>query len=126
MLLFFSISSSAQVAVIANKSVSDNAVSLASAGNIYSLNQTSWNDGTKIIVFDNSSESKTFYDALGKDFMSLKKEWMKKQLTGAAKAPQTLASDSDVIKKVADTPGAIGFVKASSVDGSVKVLLQVK
>jgi len=51
---------------------------------------------------------------------------MKKQLTGEAKAPETIGSDEDVIKKVASTPGSIGYVKASSVTGEVKVLLEIK
>lgn len=127
MLLLFTVSSSAQVAVIANKSVSDNSISVTAAGNIYALAQSSWSDGKKITVFDNSGDVKNaFYNALGKDPLSLKKEWMKKQLTGEAKAPQALSSDDEVIKKVSDTPGAIGFVKLSSVSGNVKTLLQLK
>lgn len=127
-LLLFSISAPAQVSVIANKSVSDNSIKLSEAGNIYSLAQTTWSDGAKIVVFDNAGDAKnSFYSAIDKDIMSLKKEWMKKQLTGAAKAPQSVSSDEDMVKKISETPGAIGFVKqAASLNGNVKVLLQVK
>jgi ABC-type phosphate transport system substrate-binding protein len=116
----------AQVSVIGNKSVGE-AVNTAKVISIYSLTTTKWGDGTKIAVFDNGSDANAgFYSALGKDHMSFKKEWMKKQLTGEAKAPENLGSDADVVAKVGSTPGAVGFVKSSSVTGAVKVLLELK
>ena len=79
------------------------------------------------MVLDNSSDTKSgFYSGIGKDQLSLKKEWMKKQLTGEAKAPEAVGSDEDVIQKVASTKGAIGFVKSSKVTGDVKVLVELK
>jgi hypothetical protein len=51
---------------------------------------------------------------------------LKKQFSGEAKAPESLSSDDDVIKKVASTSGAIGYVKSSSVHGPVKVLQEIK
>lgn len=41
---------------------------------------------------------------------------------GKGKPPKELSSDADIIKFVAENPGAIGYVDAASVDGSVKVL----
>ena len=116
----------AQVSVIGNKSVGE-AVNTAKIISIYSLTMTKWADGTKITVYDNGSDANTgFYSAVGKDHLSFKKEWMKKQLTGEAKAPENLGSDADVVAKVAATPGAVGFVKSSSATGGVKVLLELK
>ena len=127
--LFFTASYgiNAQVSVIVNKSVGQSSISATLLTNIYSLTLTKWADGSKIVVLDNTSDAKTdFYSSLGKDQLSLKKEWLKKQLTGEAKAPETLGSDSDVVNKVASTPGAVGFVKSSSVTPNVKVLLEIK
>jgi ABC-type phosphate transport system substrate-binding protein len=117
----------AQVSVIANKSVSDASLTAAKVGSVYSLELTKWTDGAKIVVFDNATDAKeAFYAGIGKDQLSLKKIWMKKQLTGEAKAPETASSDEDVVKKVSSTPGAIGYVKSSAVTGAVKVLLELK
>jgi ABC-type phosphate transport system substrate-binding protein len=125
--LVLGINLSAQVSVIANKSISEASLTSGKVGNIYSLEATKWADGSKITVFDNSSDTKTaFYSKIGKDQLSLKKDWMKKQLTGEAKAPAALGSDDDVLQKVASTKGAIGFVKSSKVSGDVKVLLELK
>lgn len=125
-IILFILPVNAQVSVVANKSVGET-INASKLANIYSLTITKWSDGSKIIVFDNNSDTKNnFYKELGKDQLSLKKEWMKKQLTGEAKAPESLGSDDDVINKVSSTPGAIGFVKSSSVTGNVKVILELK
>lgn len=124
--VFILIPVNAQVSVIANKSVNET-VNVSKVANIYSLTLTKWSSGSKIVVFDNNSDTKTnFYKEIGTDQMSLKKEWMKKQLTGEAKAPESLGSDDEVISKVSSTPGAIGFVKSASVNANVKVLLELK
>ena len=125
-IVFSAMNVQAQVSVIGNKSVGET-VNTAKVISIYSLTTTKWADGTKITVYDNGSDANTaFYSALGKDHLSFKKEWMKKQLTGEAKAPENLGGDADVVAKVASTPGAIGFVKTSSVTGGVKVIIELK
>jgi len=114
--------------VIVNKSVSESSISASNLGNIYSLTTTKWNNGSKIVVIDRSEGDlkSGFYKYIGKDALSLKKEWMKKQLTGEAKAPETLGSDDEVISKVASTPGAIGYVKSAGGNNGVKVVADFK
>ncbi|MFZ4619282.1 MAG: hypothetical protein ACOYNS_01885 [Bacteroidota bacterium] len=119
--------STAQISVIAHKSVSEASVSVSKVSSIFSLVETKWSDGSKIIVFDQNGDAKKgFYAGIGKDPQSIKKEWMKKQLTGEAKAPETVASDADVIAKVSSTPGSIGYVNSSNVGGGVKVITEIK
>ncbi|MGE5498048.1 MAG: hypothetical protein ACM3Q2_08265 [Syntrophothermus sp.] len=126
-LLFSAVSLFGQVSVIANKSVSDASLSASKVGSIFTLETTKWSNGSKIIVFDNSSDvNASFYQGIGKSTMAVKKEWLKKQLTGEAVAPENLGGDAEVIRKVSSTQGAIGFVSSSSVNGSVKVLCQIK
>lgn len=117
----------AQVSIVANKSVPDNALTAVKVASIFSLEQVKWSSGDRIVVFDQNGEAKKeFYSAIGKDPLSMKKDWMKKQLTGEAKAPETVPSDADVINKVSSTPGAVGYVNSASVTGQVKVLLELK
>ena len=127
--LIFMAENFAQVSVIVNKSVSESSVNSSKLSSIYSLSQTKWSDGSKIVVFDQSSDNDqkaSFYKFIAKEPQALKKEWLKKQFSGEAKAPESLSSDDDVLKKVASTPGAIGYVKSSSVNSNVKVLLEIK
>ena len=122
------IASNAQVAVIANKSISVAKINLATLNNIYSLEQVDLG-GTKVQLFDLAEESgakSSFYNALGKPAAEFKKIWMKKKLTGNGNPPKPVASEDDMLAKVASTPGAIGFVSASKVNSSVKVILEIK
>ncbi|MCV2370356.1 type 2 periplasmic-binding domain-containing protein [Roseateles oligotrophus] len=52
----------------------------------------------------------------------LKALWARQIFTGGAKPPRELASDDEVVKFVASTPGAIGYVDAGKANATVKVV----
>lgn len=129
-IMFFSaLNIYSQVAVIANKSVPDNSVTTAQLTEIFMLNKKTWGDGSKIVVFDlkvHEGTTEKFYESFGKLHTDFKKLWMKLQLTGEGSAPTALASEDEVLAKVASTPGAVGFVNSSKANSSVKVLQTIK
>lgn len=128
-IIFSCITMHAQVSVIANSSVAESKLEATKISNIYSLVTTKWSNGSKIIVIDQTSSADTkekFYNFIAKDPSSIRKEWLKKQLTGEAKAPETAANDEEVIAKVLSTPGSIGYINSSSVKSGVKVLAEIK
>jgi ABC-type phosphate transport system substrate-binding protein len=53
---------------------------------------------------------------------ALTEYWSKLIFTGKATAPVEVGSDADVKTKVNSTPGAVGYISDSAIDGSVKVL----
>jgi ABC-type phosphate transport system substrate-binding protein len=113
----------AQVAVVAHPGVADASVEPADLVGIYSLDQTRWSDGAAVVPFDASTAAQdAFYGAIGQSSGQMKKVWLRKKLSGEGQPPATLGSDAEVLAKVASTPGAVGFVSAAAVDGSVKVL----
>ncbi len=117
------IMSSAQTAVIVNKSVSESSLDAGTVKNIYSLSQTKWSDGSKITVVANEDGSEeAFYSALGSSKSKMKKTWLKAKLTGEGTPPESESSAASVVAKVASTPGAIGFVPQSAVTDAVKVV----
>jgi ABC-type phosphate transport system substrate-binding protein len=59
---------------------------------------------------------------LKKNPSQLKALWARQIFTGGAKPPRELGSDEDVLKFVASTPGAIGYVDAAKANASVKVV----
>lgn len=64
-----------------------------------------------------------FYQKVtGKDAAQVKALWTRLIFTGKAKPPKEVASDADLKKAVAAYPKAIGYIKKSEVDGSVKVV----
>jgi ABC-type phosphate transport system substrate-binding protein len=46
--------------------------------------------------------------------------------TGKATPPKELPSSAEVVKAVSADPNAIGYIDKSAVDGSVKVVYEVK
>ncbi len=121
--------SNAQVAVIANKSVTETEITKAKLIEVFTLSTNKWKNGDKIVVFDLKTEGKVrsdFYSYLGKSPDDLKKIWMRAQLTGEGTAPKSLGSEYEVLEKVASTNGAIGFVALDKVNSSVKILLTIK
>lgn len=59
---------------------------------------------------------------LKKSPAQLKALWARQIFTGGAKPPRELASEDEVLKFVASTPGAIGYIDSSKANSSVKVL----
>ncbi len=61
------------------------------------------------------------------NFSQMKSYWSKQVFTGKGFPPKEAgASSADVKKAVAETPGGIGYMEKSSVDGSVKVIHTVE
>ena len=119
----------AQVAVIVHKSVPVNSLAASKLLDIYSMSTKDWGNGSKIVVIDKKSDDDAkskFYSYIGKPAAEMKKIWMRVQLSGEGKAPEALATDDDIVKKVASTPGAIGYVSADKVTGDVKVVATIK
>lgn len=68
-----------------------------------------------------------FYTAVaGKDAAQVKAIWSKLVFTGKATPPKELATSSEVVKAVAADPNAIGYIDKASVDGTVKVVYDIK
>ena len=55
-----------------------------------------------------------------------KRHWKRKIAVGAGSSPAERSSHADVLKSIANTPGSIGYIDASKVDDTVKVLFTVK
>jgi ABC-type phosphate transport system substrate-binding protein len=127
-LLIWTANSSGQVVVIAHKSVPLDTIKKAELLDFYAYDIKKWSDGQPVVVFDlkPQSEAKTaFYNYLGKSPSRMKSIWLKKLLSGEGEPPQTLNSEEELLKKVAATAGAIGFVSKSNLRKDVKLLLEI-
>ncbi|MCB0264514.1 MAG: hypothetical protein KDE52_13325 [Calditrichaeota bacterium] len=121
-----SIAGNAQVAVIANKNVPVEEVKDIQLLDYYAGDIRTWADGTPIKVFDLKPKGEVrdlFFHFLGKTSSRMKSIWMKKMLSGEGNPPEALASETDMLKRVSATAGAIGFVSNNLVNDSVKVLV---
>lgn len=54
-----------------------------------------------------------------------KRHWKRKIATGSGNSPQEVSSHADLLQSIANTRGSIGYIDASKVDDTVKVLFIV-
>jgi ABC-type phosphate transport system substrate-binding protein len=87
----------------------------------------SWSGGVPIKLLalspDNPTRAAFDKDVLGKSARQLKDIWSQNSLSGKAIPPRELPSDEEVKKAVSSSRIAIGYIKSSSVDDTVRVAL---
>ncbi len=114
------------VEIIANRSVSVNTLSLASARAIFGMRQTKWLDDTRIQVFV-LDDAHPAHVALCKEQLNLfpyqlRQSWDRLVYSGMAQAPIEVASEEELINRVATTSGAIGYVRKVKPNDSIKII----
>lgn len=115
----------AEVAVIVHPSVATEA-SKKDISRVFLGKSKSLPGGAKVSpvsLSEGNAARDEFNDkVLGKSDSQLKSYWSKLVFTGKGQPPSELASDADVVAKVAADPGTIGYVSSGSVTDGVKVL----
>ncbi len=85
-----------------------------------------WSDGTPLVLIDQGEDNalrNDFYTkTVGKSASNVKALWAQLIFSGRALPPKVIDGDAEVKKAVAANKGAIAYIKASSVDDTVKVL----
>ncbi len=116
------------IAIVVNKSVKEKVFDKNILSDIYTLNKQYWEDGAKIVVIDKKGEDdlkSAFYKRLDLSSSKLQKIWIRKQFSGKGQAPKTFKTDSEILKEVQNTPGAIGYVALDSVNNNVRVIATI-
>ena len=120
---------SAQIAVIAHPSVPEKALDTRALLDIYSLEETKWDNGSRIVLFDLKGKhdiKQSFYAFLGRRPEDMKRVWLRIILTGEAPSPTILRTEEEILEQVASTPGSIGYVPLARVTDAVKVLATIQ
>jgi ABC-type phosphate transport system substrate-binding protein len=119
----------AEIAVIVNNSVSVSSISVDEAANIYLGKMGELPGGIRMVPIDQEDGQKArteFYNkVVKKDAAQLNAYWSRLIFTGKGEPPKKMADNADVLALVAANPNIIGYVDASAVNSSVKVLLKV-
>jgi ABC-type phosphate transport system substrate-binding protein len=117
----------AGVAVITHPGVKEIGLSKNKLAQIYLGKIKNYSNGRSIKPVDlpkSSPAHKKFYKSVVKKSDSaVKRYWSKLQFTGKGKPPKELSSAREVIKWVANTEGAIGYIDGKYLNKSVKVVL---
>jgi ABC-type phosphate transport system substrate-binding protein len=112
---------SAEVAIIVNKSVPMQTIDSRTLFDLYSGDVKRWSNGQAVVLLDlepRGDVKTTFYDYLGKSSSRMKSIWMKNMLAGEGSPPEAVPSEAELVKRVAATPGAIGYVSRPTVTGA--------
>lgn len=115
---------SAETAVIVNPSTGDN-ISTDQVSRIFLGKVNTFPSGKAAVPYNlpegNPAREAFESEVVGRDGSQLKAYWSKLIFTGKGTPPKELDA-SAVKQKVANDPNAIGYIDASEVDGSVKVV----
>jgi ABC-type phosphate transport system substrate-binding protein len=115
------------LAIIVNKSNPIVNVSLTELRKMFMAQQTQWASGNRVTVVmrqpgqgERATALRLIYRMSERDF---NRYFLRGTFTGETQSvPKTLATAAGVAKFVFNVPGAIGYVRASEVDGSVKIV----
>jgi ABC-type phosphate transport system substrate-binding protein len=111
--------------VIANRD-NPNSVDRAYVAKIYTGALKGWPDGTSVLAFDQDAESEVrqnFYGSVvGKSPANMRAIWSQNIFTGKGLPPKIAVPDAEMKRVVAANRNAIGYIRASQLDGSVKVI----
>jgi len=115
------------LAIVVNKANPMNEVSLADLRKIYRGQRGRWSNGRRVTIVmrdPGAPERDALLRSLyGVDEENYRRGFLQAIFSGeASDAPKMLATPNGVLRFVFNVPGAIGYVRASEVDDSVKML----
>lgn len=115
------------VVVIVNKG-NDNQVDRSFVVKVYTGEAKTWSNGGTITALDLPEDSPVRVSftsrVLGKSVSSMKSLWTEYVFSGKATPPKQLGSDEEVKKMVGSNKNAIGYIRASSLDDTVKAVIK--
>lgn len=91
---------------------------------MFGMRLRTWPDGTPVKVFvlrEDSSTHKAFAKRILQIFPhQLSRAWDRLVFSGTGQAPQVVQSPEEMLARVANTPGAIGYLPPESIDERVQ------
>lgn len=115
------------LAIIVNQSNTVENFSVVELRKIFLGERSHWPNGRRIalVMLDPAQPERKVIlrEIYGMNEKDLNQHFIQGVFTGVVQvSPKTLATPADVLKFVFNVPGAIGYLRASDVDGSVKIL----
>ncbi len=115
--------------VVTNTSISTRSLSSNSLRAIFGMRQQTWADGTPIKVFVLADDA-PLHGYFCKEKMNvfpyqLRQAWDRMVFSGTGQAPTKVSSSDEMFNRVANTPGAIGYLEKTKISERVNVL-QIK
>lgn len=112
-------------AIVANKDVASEKIDAASLKAILLGKKVSWDAAGRVTlaVLKGGPVAEQFLtDSAGMSVSAFNNHWRRLAMTGGGSSPHSFETEDELLKFVASTPGAIGFVDEAKVDATVVVL----
>ena len=102
------------VEMIAHSDVKSQFLTLNTARSMFGMRQSAWPDGTPVRVFV-LPEHYSLHAAFCREILNiypyqLHQSWNRLVYSGTGQAPTEVGSEQEMVEKVSNTPGAIGYV----------------
>jgi len=115
--------------VVTHPEVNEKSLSVNVLRSIFSMRMRTWSNGNLIKVFVLSDNDDLHHD-FSKEKLNvfpyqLRLAWDRLVFSGTGQAPIHVSSHDEMLAKVANTPGAIGYLKTSYISDDIHVL-QIK
>lgn len=127
--ILFSNAAFAELAIIVHPDLDTGVVDTQNVRKLFLGDRQAFPSGQHATPFNHTADSpdrKQFFAlVLSMPEKAHKRHWKRKIAVGAGHSPTELGSHDAVLKSIANTPGSIGYIDATKVDDSVKVLFTV-
>ncbi len=124
-LLFGTVAMAADVVMIVNNGAGVEKLDKQTAQNIFLGKKAKWDSGEKIVpavLAEGQAHEAFLKDVVKKTPSQFKTFWKKAVFTGTGSAPKSFKTGEEVVKFVASTKGAVGYVAASVPCEGVKTI----
>lgn len=116
--------------IIANPDVPQQTISLNQARSLFGMHSPQWPDGHAVKVFV-LPDRHPLHDAFCKTLLNifphqLRTGWDRQVYSGTGQAPTEVATEDEMLARVAATPGAIGYMPKERADTSRVRLFEIR
>jgi ABC-type phosphate transport system substrate-binding protein len=115
-----------QVVLIAHPNVANTSLTRDTTRAIFAMRQRSWPDGQAVRVFvlpnDHPVHARFAKERLTVYPHQLQLAWDRMVFSGTGQAPSQVNTQSEMLERVATTPGALGYLEREYLDERVQVI----
>jgi len=124
MLCLGSTTSFAEVLIIANKNVSQDSISKEEVKQIFLGKTVKWADKSKIlfVILKKDVHKDFLKEYIKRSSSQYKNYWKKMVFTGKGRKPTAFETEKELVRYVAETEGAIGYISTGTEMMNVKTI----